>query len=120
MIMIIMIIIVIKIRTMIIMIKIKLIKAAITLNSPSQPSDFSTGSTTSIGLTIEIFGPSLPLNSNRIIQSDTILVLNNDDIRCYQVITLSCIVAVANFFLTFICRKKCFVFTMTSARLADL
>ena len=83
---------------MIIMIKIKLIKAAITLNSPSQPSDFSTGSTTSIGLTIEIFGPSLPLNSNRIIQSDTILVLNNDDIRCYQVITLSCTVAVANFF----------------------
>ena len=83
---------------MIIMIKIKLIIAAIILNSPSQPSDFSTGSTTSIGLTTEIFGPSLPLNSNRIIQSDTILVLNNEDIRCYQVITLSCTVAVANFF----------------------
>ena len=64
MIMIVMIIIVIKIRTMIVMIKIKLIIAAIILNSPSQPSGFSTGSTISIGLITEVFGLSLSLNPN--------------------------------------------------------
>ena len=59
-----MIIIVIKIRTMIIMIKTKLIIAAIILNSPSQPCDFSTGSTIKIGLITEVFGLNLPLNPN--------------------------------------------------------